>query len=353
MDLTLVDPGAPGPSGGTIYNERLAAALREAGHHVPIIQVRGGWPHASPHHHGLLAAALRDRPAGSVVLVDGLMASAAPDAVRAAVDAGVIVWVLLHLPLPAETGLSEAEQTAFAASEESALRHATGVICTSNWAREDLQRRYRLNRVYAVLPGTEPAQIAAGSIPAGSPPHLLMLGSLTPRKNHSMVLDALADVVDLSWTAALVGGPLESAHATGLRELAGKLPLGRISLPGVLRGPALDAEWARTDLLLLPSVAETFGMVVTEGLARGIPGVVGRGTGAVEALTGGTPANDGGNLAGAVVDPSDPAHLSKLLRAWLTDPPLHQSWRSAALRRRDTLPTWASTATTLLKIIDP
>ncbi|NOJ60412.1 glycosyltransferase family 4 protein [Arthrobacter sp. 260] len=351
MDLTLVDPGAPGPSGGTIYNDRLAAALGDAGHRVTMILVRGDWPNASAHHHRVLAAALRDVPAGSVVLVDGLMASAAPEAVRAAVDAGVIVWVLLHLPLPAETGLSEAEQTALAASEEAALRHATGVICTSNWAREDLQRRYRLNRVYAVPPGTEPAEIAAGSSQEGSP-HLLMLGSLTPRKNHSVVLAALGDLVDLPWTASLVGGPLDGAHATGLRELAGKLPPGRVSFPGVLQGPALDADWARTDLLLLPSVAETFGMVVTEGLARGIPGVVGRGTGAVEALTGGTAANDDDNLPGAVLDPSDPDRLSELLRTWLTDAALRQSWRTAALRRRDTLPTWATTATTLLKIID-
>nr|WP_237742094.1 glycosyltransferase family 4 protein [Arthrobacter sp. CAL618] len=319
-----------------------------------MIPVRGDWPNASPHHHRVLVAALREAPAGSVVLVDGLMASAAPEAVRAAVDAGTTVWVLLHLPLPAETGLSEAEQAAFAASEEMALRHATGVICTSNWAREDLQRRYRLDRVYAVPPGTEPAEIAPGNSPAGNnTPHLLMLGSLTPRKNHSVLLAALADVVDLPWTASLVGGPLDSPHATGLMELAGQLPPGRVAFPGVLRGPALDAEWARTDLLILPSVAETFGMVVTEALARGIPGVVGRGTGAVEALTGRTSGNAGGDLAGAVVDPSDPEHLSELLRAWLTDVPLRESWRTAALLRRARLPTWATTATTLLKIINP
>ncbi|MBP2216281.1 glycosyltransferase family 4 protein [Arthrobacter sp. CAN_C5] len=365
MDLTLVDPGAPGPSGGSIYNERLAAALVDAGHRMRMIPVGGDWPNAAAHHHRVLAAALREGPAGSVVLVDGLMASAAPDAVRAAVDAGTTVWVLLHLPLPAEAGLSEADKAAFAASEEMALRHASGVICTSNWAREDLQHRYLLDRVYAAPPGTEPAEIAMGDSSggntgsnAGSPagnntPHLLMVGSLTPRKNHSVLLAALADIVDLPWTASLVGGPLDSPHATRLMELAGQLPPGRVAFPGVLRGSALDAEWARTDLLLLPSVAETFGMVVTEALARGIPGVVGRGTGAVEALTGGTPENAGGDLAGAVVDPSNPEHLSELLRAWLTDAPLRKSWRTAALRRRGTLPTWATTATTLLKIIDP
>ena len=58
--------------------------------------------------------------------------------------------------------------------------------------------------------------------------------------------------------------------------------------PGALTGARLDAVWAATDLLLLTSASETFGMVVTEALARGIPAVVTGGTGAVEALLGET-----------------------------------------------------------------
>lgn len=338
-------PGSlPGPSGGSIYNDQLAAALGEAGHRVAISPIRGDWPNASSQDHRALAMALRQEP---VVVVDGLMASAAPEAIRAAVDAGSTVWVLLHLPLPAETGLTDQEMEAFAASEEAALRHASGVICTSQWARDDLIRRYGLDRAHVVAPGTEPAAVAAGS----TPPHLLMLGSLTPRKNHLMVLSALADLTDLPWTASLVGGasPLGSSHVAALHAQSATFEPGRITFPGVLQGPALDAEWARTDLLLLPSLAETFGMVVTEALSRGIPGVVGRGTGAVEALTGGA----AGELPGAVVDPHDSQELAAVLRDWLPDSSLRRSWRAAALSRRDTLPTWANTATTLLEIIHP
>ena len=349
MELGLVIPGGLlGPSGGSNYNNQLAAALGEAGHLVAISPVRGDWPNASPQDHQALARALRREP---VVVVDGLIASAAPEAIRTAVDAGTTVWVLLHLPLPAETGLTEREMKAFAASEEAALRHASGVICTSQWAKDDLIRRYGLGRVHAVPPGTSAAAVAAGS----TPPQLLMLGSLTPRKNHSLVLSALADLTDLQWTASLVGGasPEGSSHLAMLRDQAAAFEPGRVAFPGILQGPALDADWARSDLLLLPSLAETFGMVVTEGLARGIPGVVGRGTGAVEALTGGTTGGLPGELPGAVVDPHNPRELAGVLREWLTDSSLRRTWRAAALSRRDTLPTWANTATTLLEIIHP
>ena len=58
----------------------------------------------------------------------------------------------------------------------------------------------------------------------------------------------------------------------------------RIAVPGLLVGKALDREWDATDLLVLPSRIESYGLVIGEALARGIPAVVTAGTGAVEAL---------------------------------------------------------------------
>ena len=58
----------------------------------------------------------------------------------------------------------------------------------------------------------------------------------------------------------------------------------RIRVTGALTGSALDQRWDAADLLVLPSRVETYGLVVTEALARGIPAIVSAGTGAVEAL---------------------------------------------------------------------
>ena len=55
-------------------------------------------------------------------------------------------------------------------------------------------------------------------------------------------------------------------------------------MPGALVGSALDQKWEAADLLVLPSRTETYGLVVVEALARGIPAVVTAGTGAIEAL---------------------------------------------------------------------
>ena len=83
-------------------------------------------------------------------------------------------------------------------------------------------------------------------------------------------------------------------------------------------------------------------MVVAEALARGVPAVVGRGTGAVEALAGSTPTAS--ELAGALVPPGESGALATVLRDWLTDADQRTRWRAAARHRRTELPTWLDTA---------
>jgi glycosyltransferase involved in cell wall biosynthesis len=148
----------------------------------------------------------------------------------------------------------------------------------------------------------------------------------------------------------------------------------RIRVTGQLSGEQLEDEWRAADLSLLISRTETYGLVVTESLARGIPAVVRAGTGAVEALEAGAVAVAGtaggaarargvsgarggegqqGAVPGAVVElTADPAPLAELLRRWLTDPELRASWRSAALVSRQRLPGWRSAALTVLDALE-
>ncbi len=214
------------------------------------------------------------------------------------------------------------------------------------------------------LPGTAPAPLAAGSRSTGAP-HLIAVAALLPNKDQSLLLEALARLADVPWTASLIGSDTaDPAYAAQLRTSVERLGLaGRIRVPGELRGPALDAEWDAADLSLLISRAETYGLVVTESLARGIPVVVREGTGAVEALAAGTlpgqpaafPAPDsppdfpGPGLPGAAVGlGTDPAPLADLLRRWLDDPGLRDRWREAAAAAQGRLPGWDATARTVL-----
>jgi glycosyltransferase involved in cell wall biosynthesis len=353
LRLVLVEPAdLPGPSGGLVFNASLVRALREAGHDVVVRRVPGAWPRPSEEGLRALGRTLGESssPPGRLpILVDGIVASAAPGQVRRARAAGADVVVLVHLLLPAETGLSAEEGARLAASEREALSAASGVICTSRWAARDLEERYGVRDALVLEPGVDPARTARGS----APPLLLLLGSLTPRKNPLTVLRALRGLLDLPWRVSLTGPYDDSSpYARRVLDAARALGPGRAEVTGPLTGAALEEIWGRADLLVLASRAETYGMVVAEAHAHGVPALVGAGTAAEEVLRGGTEAHGLGQPGqlgqpGLAVPPEDEAAVADALRRWLTEPALRRAWREAARQRRGNLRSWEQTAQTL------
>ncbi|MFE4229424.1 glycosyltransferase family 4 protein [Arthrobacter sp. NPDC056886] len=371
LRLRFVVPGnVRHNSGGNVYNAALARELAALGAAVEICPLDGDWPGGSAGDRRRLARLLQQAPsadgsaagaaiAGSVTLVDSLLACGAPDELEAAAAAGRQVWILLHMPLR-----DRAEH------ERRALQAAAGVICTSGSAAAGIRARHGLDGIRVALPGTAPAPLAAGSLSTGVP-HLVAVAALLPNKDQSLLLDALARLTDLPWTVSLIGSDTaDPVYAAQLRDSVEQLGLaGRVSIPGELRGAALEAEWDAADLSLLISRAETYGLVVIESLARGIPVVVREGTGAVEALAAGSlPATPvPGNLPrtpvpdlpvpdlllpGAAVGlGKDPAPLAELLRRWLGDAGLRKRWRGTAAHARGRLPGWDATARTVLEFL--
>ena len=109
---------------------------------------------------------------------------------------------------------------------------------------------------------------------------------------------------------------------------------------GALVGTALDAAYARADLFVTASRGETYGMVVTEALAHGIPVLATRVGGVPEAL-GHIP---GGRRPGVLVPPDDAVALAGAVEQWLGDPRLRRQLRHAAAERRPLLPSWSDTS---------
>jgi len=374
--LRLVVPGnVRHNSGGNVYNAALARELAVLGVDVETCPLDGGWPVGSAADRRRLAALLCDdggapgsTGAGrAVTIVDGLLACGAPDELAAAAAAGRPAWILLHMPLD-DSGQDEA------GLESRALRSAAGVICTSTSAAASIRARHGLDGIRVALPGTDTAALASGS----EPPHLLAVAALLPNKDQSLLLAALSALTDLPWTASLIGSDTaDPTYAAQLRDTVTRMELqDRIRIPGELRGRALEAEWASSDLSLLISQAETFGLVVTESIARGVPVVVRAGTGAVEALAAGTPDPAPAQWPAAVPTPTpaaaptaehgtailpgtavalgaDPAPLAEVLRQWLSETALRTRWRAAAVDARDRLPGWDATARTVLEAVNP
>lgn len=319
MRLRLVVPvGVEEPTGGNRYDLALAAALRDGGDEVRVCP-------CEPHQ---LAGVLR-QPGPDRTLIDGLVACSQPHALAAS-RAGVLV----HMPLALEGGLAAGRAAELASLERQALHHAAVVIATSHWSAAYLAGQHGLDRVAVAPPGTRPAPLVPGS----QPPLLLHLAALLPHKDQLGVVTALSRLRDLPWQAVLAGpADRDPDYAAAVRRAVREHGLtARVDLPGLVDG---DGAWAGVDLALLPSRTETFGMVVTEAMAHGIPALVSEG-GAAEAL-GVAPSGD---RPGMVVPAGDTDALTEALRRWLTDPHHRDVLRAAALARRATLTGWDVTA---------
>jgi glycosyltransferase involved in cell wall biosynthesis len=175
------------------------------------------------------------------------------------------------------------------------------------------------------------------------------VAAVTFNKGHDVLLDALETLSDLSWRCMCIGSlDREPAFARQMRRrsLNGALD-GRVQFPGPRTAADLDRTYASADLLVLPSRAETYGMVLTEALARGVPVVAAEVGGVTEAV--GYGADE--VRPGLLVPPADPAALGAALGAWLRDPELRGRLRRAAYERRETLAGWASTASALENVL--
>lgn len=313
------------PSGGNVYDRRLYDGLRAAGRPVRLHEVPGDWPDADADARGQLAAVLAGVPEGSRVLVDGLVGCAAPEVLVPA-SGRLRLGVLLHAP-------------AGDAGERAVLRSAALVVTTSRWARDRVLETHGLDpaAVHVASPGADPADVATG----GDGSELLCVASVTPGKGHDLLLDALARLADLDWRCVCVGALTRApGFVAELRDRAGRAGLGeRMVVAGPRTGADLAASYAAADALVLASRAESYGMVVTEALARGLP-VLGTDVGGVPEALGRAP---DGTAPGVLVPTGDAMALADALRGWLSDAGLRAGLRRAALARRSTLTDWSQT----------
>jgi glycosyltransferase involved in cell wall biosynthesis len=333
----------PGPldarTGGYEYDRQMVRALRARGLRVELTALDSSFPDPTPtaRHHA--AQQLAHLPDGAIAIVDGLAFGAMPE--EAAREAGRLRLVaLVHHPLAMETGVAPDRKAALQDSETRALQSAALVVVTS-------ASTARLLQVFGVppdecvvaVPGTEAAPLALGS-DGRHGVELLCVASVIPRKGHEMLVHALAGLRDRKWRLTCVGS-LDMHPPTARALLARIRDAGletRVVLPGSVDSAHVAEFYDHSDLLVLPTLYEGYGMAVAEALARGIP-VIGTDTGAIPDLV--------GSDAGLLVPPGDEAALASALQSVLDDPSLRARLQDGARQARERLPTWDDSAATL------
>ncbi len=179
------------------------------------------------------------------------------------------------------------------------LHRASAIITVSRFTCEELVTWLPEvgDRVTVIHNGSHArAAPAAGPDESATPPYALMLGTLEPRKNLPLALDAMRILrrrgVDLR--LVLAGGKSSLLDVPALLRKRG-LGDPEVTRTGYIDDARVSALLAGARVLVFPSLYEGFGMPLLEGMEAGVP-VVGVRAGA-------TPETVGD--AGLLVDPGD------------------------------------------------
>jgi hypothetical protein len=313
-------------SGGNLYDRQLRLGLAARGWTMRMMPVADG---------AAASLALGAIAAEGIALVDGLVAGWAPAAIEAAA-ARVPVILIAHMVSAAFPGAL----AGVVVSESRAMNAASRVIATSDWTAGELVRLGLAARdqVTVAWPGSREVTRSHGA----DYRELLCVGAITPHKGQDVLVAALELLADKDWRCLLLGSQLVDAEFAARVTASVARFEGRIRMPGLLHGAALDHAYRRAGLLVAPSLTESFGMAVADARSLGIP--------ILASAVGGIPESSrGGGVT--LVAPGDPRALADALEEWLTDADARSRLRAQAELGSSAVPRWSETVDRVDKVL--
>ena len=323
------------PTGGYRYDRRIIQELGRLGWQVDVLDLGEGFPFPNVAQRANALAILSAVPGGCPIVLDGLAFGALPEAGELRFRTPLIA--LVHQPLALVSGLDTAQAHVFRESERAALAAAERVVVTSEATERIVIADYSVQseRIRVVRPGNDPVPPAFGSNDAVV--RLASVGSVVPDKGYDLLIAALATIVDLSWRLTIAGDRTRNlATAARLDADISAYGLGdRIAVLGAVPPERVVELYLASDLFVLASRFEGYGMALAEAIAHGLP-VVSTMAGAIpDTVPAGT---------GLLVPPNDVGALAQALRRLISDRAERQRLAMKARAAAAQFPTWQDSA---------
>jgi glycosyltransferase involved in cell wall biosynthesis len=219
-------------------------------------------------------------------------------------------------------------------------RRADAVITSTEHARALVSRTFEVpsGHIYVCPPGP-PVWRTLGRAPnVPRDGHILFVGTLEPRKNVGVLLDAYEMLLSRLPRAPrlVLAGRATPAAAPWLARLGAPPLAGRATHLGYVADAEQESLYAGARVLVLPSLDEGFGLPALAAMSAGVPVIASRRGSLPEVV----------DNAGTLVDPEQPGELAAALEPIVTDDEwaFNQAVRGLARARAF---TWTTSAATL------
>ena len=340
-------------SGGYLYDRQLVQALRRAGDTVEIISLP--WSTYNRHLLHNLRPSLKQRLQYGwydLLLQDELNHPSlflVNEQLQLVTDRP-IVSVVHHLRSSEQHPATQLAR--YRRIERRYLRSVDGFIYNSETTRATAERLLGGKRPYVVArPAADHVQatISEEEIRVRArrvgPLRLLFVGNVIPRKGLHTLLAALARLPGDTWRLSIAGDiAADPPYAHQLQRYARQEGLARnVTWHGRLLDSELWQQYAGSDLLVVPSSYEGFGIVYLEGMAFGLPAIA-TWQGAARELI-----SNGEN--GFLVSAADVDELAQLLVHLYVERDLLEQMSLGALERFKTFPDWTDTMASVRRFL--
>jgi glycosyltransferase involved in cell wall biosynthesis len=259
LKVYALGPGLLGKYG---YSPRLLAWLRQNHHNYDCVIVHGIWQY----HSYACWRAVRKTKTPYVVFTHGMLDP----------------WFKRQYPLK-----HLKKSLYWPWHEYRVLRDAKAVLFTSEEERILAGESFRLYRVnpFVVGYGTRIPNLDLDAVRQEfftEYPHLrhkrlaIFIGRIHPKKGCDLLIGAFHQTVALNpdWHLLMVG-PDQLGWQAELQQMCDRLGISdRITWTGMLRGERKWGAIAASEIFVLPSHQENFGIVVAEALAGGVPALI-------------------------------------------------------------------------------
>jgi glycosyltransferase involved in cell wall biosynthesis len=330
--IVILQPPAENElTGGYLYNLRMGEGARETStRSVPAAQLPGALEQA--------------RRQGARVLIDSLYIG--EDVDWEALSAHGLLALIHHLP-SLDPGFPQKARAEQLQRERRLLEAARGIVVTSASMRELLRAQGLGVPIVACPPGVDEAFFEVARAQEGDPPEIVTVANFEPRKGQLELAAAMAKLTRahaLVWH--LIGDDRgDPAYAAAVREELRAHRLEQVAVwHGRLGRDALLTRLGRASAHVLPTRFETYGMVVAESLAAGVPVVAPR-IGEIQHLV-------RHGETGLLTEPGAPEALAEAAARLLSDVELRGRMRRELDRRRNDLPRWSDAARAFVRGVE-
>ncbi len=235
------------------------------------------------------------------------------------------------------------------------IRRSRKVITVSNYEKERINNYFHLEdgRLAAIYNGvgqhfkkiTDPQTLKRIRLKYQLPElFFFFLGNTDPKKNTRGVLTAFAEfnkVYPDQYYLVMLDYD-ESALTRLLREIGAPELRERIHLTGYVPNTELPALISQCGVFLYPSLRESFGIPILEGMACGVP--------VITSNTASMPEVAGENTA-LIVDPFNPSEISRAMQTLVEDTLLAQMLAEKGIERAQAF-SWQQMARNVLDLYE-